>query len=98
MKPMRSLLLLVLLLVVSSLVVGCYGSHHHRLAGKDGGCGRMAGPPCGGKPCMVGAVAQPGENQRAEVLYSCNCGPECKCNSLSKTPGNCSCGKPLKQQ
>lgn len=100
MKPMRSLLLLVLLFVVSSLVAGCYGPYHRGMGAKGGCCKMMAdkpcaGKPCGGKPCMAGATAQAGESQRADVLYSCNCGPECKCNSLSKAPGNCSCGKPL---
>jgi len=33
---------------------------------------------------------------RSDVLYTCDCGPECKCNSVSTTPGNCSCGKPMK--
>ena len=33
---------------------------------------------------------------RSDVLYSCNCGPQCKCNSVSVDPGNCKCGVPLK--
>ncbi len=32
---------------------------------------------------------------RTDVLYSCACGPECKCGSLSTKPGNCKCGKPM---
>jgi len=32
---------------------------------------------------------------RADVLYSCACGPECKCGSVSTQPGNCKCGKPM---
>lgn len=32
---------------------------------------------------------------RKDVLYSCNCGPECHCGSVSTKPGNCACGKPL---
>ena len=32
---------------------------------------------------------------RTDVLYTCNCGPDCHCNSVSTTPGNCTCGKPL---
>lgn len=35
------------------------------------------------------------EYARKDLLYSCNCGPECKCNSVSVAPGNCACGKPL---
>jgi len=33
---------------------------------------------------------------RQDVLYTCNCGPECKCNTVSTKPGNCACGAPLK--
>ena len=25
--------------------------------------------------------------------FVCACGPECKCNTISQNPGNCSCGK-----
>lgn len=32
----------------------------------------------------------------ADTLYVCNCGPDCKCNSVSKSPGNCTCGSPMK--
>ncbi len=35
------------------------------------------------------------EEARQDVLYFCNCGPECKCNSVSVNPGNCKCGKPM---
>lgn len=34
--------------------------------------------------------------ERADVLYACDCGNGCSCNSLSKEPGNCACGKPLR--
>ena len=33
---------------------------------------------------------------RQDILYSCNCGPDCKCNTLSTKSGNCACGEPLK--
>jgi len=33
---------------------------------------------------------------RRDVLYTCNCGPQCKCNSAATAPGNCTCGNPLK--
>ncbi len=36
------------------------------------------------------------DEQRSDVLYSCNCGPDCKCGSVSTNPGNCACGKPMK--
>lgn len=29
------------------------------------------------------------------VLYVCNCGPDCKCNTVSVKPGNCTCGQKL---
>lgn len=36
------------------------------------------------------------EEARNDVLYTCNCGPECKCNTVSTKPGKCACGAPLK--
>ena len=36
------------------------------------------------------------QDLRQDVLYTCNCGPECKCNSVGTKPGNCTCGQPLK--
>ena len=36
------------------------------------------------------------KEERQDVLYTCNCGPECKCNTVSTKPGNCVCGTPLK--
>src|SRR4030067_2343234 len=26
--------------------------------------------------------------------FACACGPDCKCDSISQNPGNCTCGKP----
>jgi hypothetical protein len=34
--------------------------------------------------------------KRHDILYYCNCGPDCNCNSVSTKPGNCKCGKPMK--
>ncbi len=34
--------------------------------------------------------------ERTDVLYYCDCGPECHCNSVSTSPGNCKCNKPMK--
>jgi len=28
--------------------------------------------------------------------YVCDCGPECKCGTISQNPGNCTCGKKMK--
>ena len=36
------------------------------------------------------------DEARKDVLYTCGCGDQCKCNSVSTTPGNCKCGKPMK--
>jgi hypothetical protein len=34
--------------------------------------------------------------KRHDILYYCNCGADCNCNSVSTHPGNCKCGKPMK--
>ena len=41
-------------------------------------------------------AATPPQPDRQDVLYTCNCGPQCKCNTVSTQPGNCACGNPLK--
>ncbi len=33
---------------------------------------------------------------RQDILYVCDCGDACKCNSMATRPGNCACGKPMK--
>lgn len=33
---------------------------------------------------------------RHDVLYTCDCGPQCKCNSVSTKPGDCACGTKLR--
>jgi len=32
---------------------------------------------------------------QGSVLYVCNCGEQCKCNTVSTKPGKCSCGQDL---
>jgi hypothetical protein len=32
---------------------------------------------------------------RHDIVYVCNCGPECDCGSIGTEPGNCSCGSEL---
>ncbi len=27
--------------------------------------------------------------------YACDCGPDCKCETISQNPGNCTCGKKM---
>lgn len=34
--------------------------------------------------------------ERNDVLYTCNCGPDCNCNSVSTKPGKCACGVEMK--
>jgi hypothetical protein len=29
--------------------------------------------------------------------YACDCGPDCKCDTISQNPGNCTCGKKMKE-
>lgn len=36
------------------------------------------------------------ETTRQDVLYTCSCGPQCGCSTVSIKPGKCSCGAPLK--
>jgi hypothetical protein len=35
--------------------------------------------------------------ERSDILYYCNCGSDCNCNSVSTHPGDCKCGKPMKE-
>lgn len=35
------------------------------------------------------------EAARSDVLYSCGCGPQCTCGTVSMGPGKCQCGKDL---
>ncbi|HMK55251.1 MAG TPA: hypothetical protein VK448_01285 [Dissulfurispiraceae bacterium] len=30
-----------------------------------------------------------------DEIYACNCGANCPCNTMSRNPGNCTCGTPL---
>jgi hypothetical protein len=32
---------------------------------------------------------------RNDVVYACNCGPDCDCNTVTTAPGKCSCGQDL---
>ena len=29
--------------------------------------------------------------------YTCSCGPDCKCNTISQNPGKCTCGADMKK-
>ncbi|MGK2904981.1 MAG: hypothetical protein ACSLFH_01355 [Desulfuromonadales bacterium] len=99
----RSWLVLAIAVLLLSLSYGC---HPMRAGGKS--C--CAAAPQGGAmtpamtPAMTSAMAPAmapamasaaSQGERMDVLYSCACGDGCDCNSVSKTPGNCRCGKPM---
>jgi len=42
------------------------------------------------------ATSDEAGSQAANILYVCDCGPDCECESVSTEPGDCSCGKVLK--
>ncbi len=44
---------------------------------------------------VIAAETQPSNSN--QLYYICDCGAECNCNSISQQPGNCACGKPMKQ-
>lgn len=56
-----------------------------------------------GKVAKVGedaAVIQIGDREQTFKTvgkYACACGEGCKCRTISQNPGNCACGKPLKE-
>jgi len=36
-----------------------------------------------------------GSKKRSDILYVCNCGDDCKCNTVSTMPGKCTCDTKL---
>ena len=40
-------------------------------------------------------VEETAPEARHDVVYACNCGPECACGSVSTEPGTCTCGSEL---
>ena len=44
---------------------------------------------------VVENVTEEAGEGRHDVVYVCNCGPECDCGSISTEAGNCSCGSEL---
>jgi hypothetical protein len=34
---------------------------------------------------------------KTEGKFACDCGPSCNCGTISQKPGNCACGKPMKE-
>lgn len=91
----RALFLLLSAALLTLLLAGCGPCMMHK---------KPCGKDCAMKPGMMQqermhhmqqAMAPAEAMARKDVLYSCNCGPECKCGSVSAAPGNCACGKPL---
>lgn len=41
-------------------------------------------------------LSQAADEARRDVLYTCACGDKCNCNTVSTSPGNCKCDKPMK--
>lgn len=41
------------------------------------------------------ALAAEKSAEKSQVFYVCNCGAVCHCDSLSKEPGKCTCGKDM---
>ncbi len=44
---------------------------------------------------VIAAVGLVKAADKSKVYYVCNCKDDCKCNSISKEPGKCTCGKEL---
>ena len=63
------------------------------------GCGGAATEaPAPAEEVVVDVVEeQPVVEARNDLVYTCNCGPECACGSISKDPGTCDCGSELVQ-
>lgn len=58
------------------------------------GCGCVTGRCPMSKQAMQPAPAAQAET-RQDVLYTCNCGPQCACKTVSTQPGKCACGMAL---
>ncbi len=51
---------------------------------------------CAGLVFAAGAEKTSKESAtKGSILYVCNCGAKCKCNTVSTKPGKCACGKDL---
>jgi len=85
MNSLRTLILGLLTVLLLLMLGGCGPCCWKRGCATEGCRMQMAQAP----------VAKATEDVRPDVLYTCNCGPDCKCNSVSKSSGNCTCGKPL---
>ncbi len=44
---------------------------------------------------LVAVLSMAVAADKSKVYYVCNCADDCKCNTISKEPGKCTCGKDL---
>ncbi|MHC1728194.1 MAG: hypothetical protein AB9866_19680 [Syntrophobacteraceae bacterium] len=80
--------------------------------GKGCDCDTMAmkaGKCVCGKPMVKGTVTKVGDGTavikikkkeqtfKTIGVYSCACGKDCNCGTISQKPGKCVCGKPMKK-
>jgi hypothetical protein len=101
---MQKLYWLVLAVFLTLSLSACHGPiGHHRHHKADCGCcckmTRQEMAPAKAGPCCKLPGEQPAAavaGERADVLFACDCGNGCDCTTLSKQPGNCACGKPLR--
>jgi hypothetical protein len=83
---MRRFLMILVVGMALALLSGCHGPYAHQKA--------MAGPCCSKAPQTATAPCAV-QGERTDVLYTCACGADCDCNSVSTVPGDCRCGKPM---
>jgi len=96
---MRRILWVLVTMTLALALSACHGPLHHNM--QCGSCCKMKWQemaPAKAGSCCKTTAEQPAAvvaGARADVLYACDCGSSCECNTLSKQPGNCACGKPL---
>lgn len=101
---MRKIFMVTVVVFLALLLAACHGPMGHKTQQMNcGSCDKMASghqKPMAqpGSCCKVtqGGQGQVEQETRADVLYACDCGNGCDCNTLSKTPGACACGKDLR--
>lgn len=90
---MKSIAKLLSIVAATVFIGACAHGPHH---GGPGGAGCPKKQDCRPCPsCPKGGAAAATAQQPAATIYWCACGPECKCNSVSKQPGKCTCGKEM---
>jgi len=95
---MRKWMLVLVVGVMIGLLSACCPLKGRHMTGCGSCCcktGMTQGQPCCLKPGGQSMAPAAATTARADVVYACACGEGCRCNALSKQPGNCGCGKPL---